>query len=204
MAQRIGLYGGSFDPVHHGHLLVARFVAEALALERVVFLPSASPPHKDGHTLAPAEDRAKMVELAIADEPLFEFSAYDLTRSGPSYTFDTVGHFREIHGVDALLHWIIGADSLADLPTWHRAGELVDACRIVTAARAGWQATDWAALESALGATGTQGLREGVLETPIIEISATEIRKRCRRGLSIRSFVPEPVRDHIESRTLYR
>ena len=204
MAGRIGLYGGSFDPIHHGHLLVARFVAEALNLQRVIFLPSASPPHKVDHILAPANDRATMVRRAITGDPLFEISDYDLTRIGPSYTFDTVGHFREIQGADALLHWIIGADSLVDLPNWHRARELVAACRIVTATRAGWLAPDWAALESAFGKTGAQSLREGVLETPIIEISATDIRQRVCRGLSIRSYVPEPVREHIESRQLYR
>ncbi|MHC4091001.1 MAG: nicotinate-nicotinamide nucleotide adenylyltransferase, partial [Planctomycetota bacterium] len=111
MSQRIALFGGSFNPIHMGHLIVARSVGEQLRLERIIVLPSATPPHKTAAALLDPKHRAAMVELAIAGEPLLEFSDYDLNREGPSYTVETVAHFREELGLDVLLHWIIGADS---------------------------------------------------------------------------------------------
>ncbi len=103
MAERVALYGGSFNPIHHGHLIVVRAIAERLALHRVIFLPSAAPPHKLGEPLADPMHRAAMVRLAIKHEPLFDFSDYDLTRDGPSYTIETVNHFRGMGGFDVEL-----------------------------------------------------------------------------------------------------
>ena len=137
MAERIALYGGSFNPIHSGHLIIARAVAEQLDLTRVILLPSKHPPHKQAEALLDAAHRAEMVRLAIPDEPLFEFSDFDLTRDGPSYTVETVAHFRKSLGAAVELFWIIGADSLAELSTWHRVCDLVDTCRIITAARPG-------------------------------------------------------------------
>jgi len=204
MVERIGLYGGSFDPIHHGHLIVARAIAERLGLNRVIFLPSANPPHKLGEALADAQHRTKMVDLAIRDEPIFCFSDYDLTRNGPSFTIETVTHFREQLDSDAVLHWIIGADSLPDLTTWHKAAMLVDACKIVTAARSGWREVDWDRLNSTLTDVQIQRLQTGVLETPVVEISSTDIRQRVAQGQSIRFLVPDTVRAYIEKHGLYR
>ncbi len=203
MALRIGLYGGSFDPIHHGHLIVARAVAEQLELDRVIFLPSARPPHKDGDNLAPTAHRAALVKLAIAGEPRFEFSDYDLTRGGPSYTIDTVQHFRKVLGDQVVLHWIIGTDSLAELTTWHRIDALIEACRVVTAARGGVESVEWDALASALSEKQVADLKAGVLETPVIDISATDIRARIGTGRSIRFLVPGAVRAYIEEHALY-
>ncbi len=204
MAERIGLYGGSFDPIHVGHLIVTSAICERLDLRRMVFLPTASPPHKSQEGLADPAHRTQMVKLAIADEPRFEFSDFDLTRNGPSYTIDTVAHFREATGTGAELYWIIGADSLAELTTWHCASQLVEACRIITAARAGWEATSWDKLCTTLGETAVAKLRAGVLETPVIEISSTDIRRRIAQGKSIRYLVPDNVRTYIETQGLYR
>lgn len=203
-AQRIGLYGGSFNPIHLGHLIVARAVAETLDLSRVIFLPSAAPPHKDRDGLLEAHHRAEMVKLAIAGESGFEFSDHDLTRDGPSYTFETVTHFKAGLSAGDELYWIIGADSLAELATWFRVGELVDACHVVTAARPGWEAPDLSPLASKLGASQIARLRKGILETPRIDISATDIRARVAAGRSIRDLVPESVRLYIELFGLYR
>jgi nicotinate-nucleotide adenylyltransferase len=205
MSTRVGLYGGSFDPIHHGHLIVARSLAERLELDRVVLLPSARPPHKDGRTLAPPQDRADMVRLAIADEPLFEFSDFDLTRPGPTYTVDTVTHFRAVFGGQTELFWIIGADSLGELSTWRRAGDLVESCRVVTAARAGFAPADtlWIQLRRTLSDAQVDKVRAGIVETPIIDISATDIRARIRAGHSIRYLVPEAIAAHIDQRGLY-
>jgi nicotinate-nucleotide adenylyltransferase len=204
MATRIGLYGGSFNPIHNGHLIVARAVAERLNLDHVILLPSARPPHKGDRKLLDGEHRGVLVKLAIIDEPLFEFSDFDLTREGPSYTIETVNHFRESLGSQAELHWIIGADSLSELTTWHRARELVDACRIVTAARLGWDAIDWIPLRAMLSDAQVAALQAGVLPTPRIDISSTDIRRRVREGRSIRYLVPDPVRSYIEINGLYR
>jgi len=204
MAQRVGLYGGSFNPIHHGHLIVARTVAERLKLDRVILLPSARPPHKGDHKLIDAGHRATMVKLAIDGESLFEFSDFDLTRDGPSYTIDTVTHFCESLGPDVELHWIIGADSLAELTTWYRLPDLVDACRIVTAARPGWDTIDWTPLRTVLSDAQVAALQAGLLPTPRIDISSTDIRRRVREGQSIRYLVPDAVQEYIETRALYR
>jgi nicotinate-nucleotide adenylyltransferase len=204
MAQRVGLYGGSFNPIHNGHLIVARSVAECLKLDRVILLPSARPPHKSDRKLLDAGHRAAMVKLAIEGETLFEFSDFDLTREGPSYTIDAVAHYQTMFGPQVELHWIIGADSLAELTTWYRVSELVDACRIVTAARPGWDAIDWTHLCAVLSDAQVSVLQAGVLPTPRIDVSSTDIRRRVRDGQSIRSLVPDSVRSYIERNALYR
>jgi nicotinate-nucleotide adenylyltransferase len=204
MAQRFGLFGGSFNPIHCGHLIVARAVAERLDLDRVILLPSARPPHKEVAGLLDGSHRAEMVKLAIAGEPLFELSDFDLTRDEPSYTIDTVAHFRHQLGPDAPLYWIIGADSLAELMTWHRVRALVDACRIVTATRPGCQRIDWDHLRTVLGDARAAAVRTGAIETPAIDISSTKVRCRVRQGKSIRCLVPDRVTAYIQEQGLYR
>lgn len=204
MPGRIGLYGGSFDPIHLGHVRIARAVAEALDLQRVIFLPSSAPPHKQGQTLLDPIHRLAMVKLAIEGASDFEVSDFDLSRGGPTYTIDTIAHFRQTLGPSAELYWIIGADSLAELPTWHRADELVDTCRIVTAGRGGSAPTDWAVLRERLSDRQIATLQAGVVETPLIDVSSTDVRARVRAHRPIRSLVPEAVATYIEQRGLYR
>lgn len=203
MGETIGLFGGSFNPIHFGHLLAARAILEQLPLQRVVFLPSRRPPHKSEGDLVAAEHRAEMVRLAIADELGFVFSDHDVARSGPCYTFDTVRHFRSSLGDDVDLCWIIGADSLPELPQWHRAADLIDSCRIITVSRPGIKIVDWSALYRHFGEDRVGKLREGVIPTPTIDISATDIRRRIVEGRSIRFLVPEPVRDYIDTNRVY-
>ena len=145
-----------------------------------------------------------MVKLAIAGESLFEFSDFDLTRDGPSYTIDTVTHYCGLLGPQVELHWIIGADSLAELTTWYRLPDLVDACRIVTAARPGWDAIDWSPLRTVLSDAQVAAIHAGVLQTPRIDISSTDIRRRVREGYSIRYLVPHAVKQYINTQGLYR
>jgi nicotinate-nucleotide adenylyltransferase len=203
MAERIALYGGSFNPIHHGHLIVARSVTEQLRVDRLVVLPSARPPHKSAGALLDADHRVAMVRLAIEGEPHFELSDYDLTRPGPSYTIDTVAHFREEFGLDVSLYWMIGVDSLNDLTTWYRVRALVDACRIITALRPGWEEIDWEQLRTRLSEDQIADLKAGLLSTPRVEISSTDIRRRVREGRSIRYLVPDRVREYIEEHKLY-
>ena len=204
MAQRIALFGGSFDPIHLGHLIIARSVAEQLEIDQVIFLPSATPPHKAADDLLAAEHRCEMVKLAIAEEPIFALSDFDLAREGPSYTIETVAHFRQEFGPATVLHWIIGADSLPELPTWYRAGDLVESCHVVTAARPGWERIDFDALRPQFSEEQIATLRANMVETPRIDISATDIRRRVRADKSIRYLVPESVRQYILEHGLYR
>lgn len=204
MAKGIGLYGGSFDPIHIGHLIVAQSVAERLGLKQVIFLPSAHPPHKTASDLVDGSHRAAMVRCAIEGEPLFAFSDFDLTQGGPTYTVDTIAHFREELGSVIELHWIIGADSLAELTTWHRVGALLDSCRIVTASRPECGTANFEALRPTLSDRQIERLSRDILDTPGIDISATDVRRRIRNGDSIRYLVPDAVRTYIEKYGLYR
>ena len=198
------LFGGSFDPIHFGHLIVARSVAEQLNLDRVIFLPTATPPHKNATGRTAAVHRLAMVQLAVDGEPGFEVSEYDLTRQGPTYTVQTVAHFRGQLGPDAEIFWIIGGDSLADLHTWYHVSELVDQCRIVTAVRPGWERPSLEALRQVLSDPQVQWVEQGILETPRIDISSTDVRARVTAGRSIRYLVPEPVLAYIEGHRLYK
>lgn len=199
------LFGGTFDPVHHGHLILGRCLAEHVGAESLVFIPAASPPHKDpAHASGP--DRLAMLRLAVAGEAGMEVSPVELGREGPSYTIETVAQMRRQYGPDAELAWVIGADSLEQLHTWHREKELVERVRFLTVRRAGHVETREEALK-ALGRNFTarqrRRLAEDLVETPEIEISSTEIRRRIGEGLSVRYLLPDPVTDYIHSRGLY-
>jgi nicotinate-nucleotide adenylyltransferase len=203
MTQRIGLYGGSFDPIHLGHLISARAIAEQLDLYRVILLPAAIPPHKQAVRLSAPEHRLAMLRLAIEDDPLFEVSEMELRRPGPSYTFDTVSHFRGQLGADAALFWIIGADSLPDLPGWYRIRDLVSAVSIVTACRPGASLPKLSDLASAVGDEHAAALLAQCVKTPQIDISATDIRCRAAAGRSVRYLVPDRVAAYLEMKGLY-
>ncbi len=197
------LFGGSFDPIHHGHLIVARSAAEALGVARVVLIPSASPPHKQGVTLTAAGLRLEMCRAAVAGDGLFEVSDWETRQSGPNYTLLTVRHFRS-EWPDDELYWLIGMDSLAELHTWYRAGELADACTLVAAGRPGSPRPSRSELERFLTPEQAARIEQHILSTPLIEISATDIRARVRAGRDIRYLVPEAVREYIATHRLYR
>lgn len=187
------IFGGTFDPVHVGHLAVAEQVAEAEDLERVVFIPAGRPPHKEMRTHASAADRLAMVERAVADNPRFAASAVELDGDGPSYTIDTVRRIKaESQGEVAL---ILGADSLIELGTWREPDALLAECRVLVVERPGFDLT----------ATPSGFLaRVKRVDAPRLDISASEIRARVRAGLSIRYLVPDGVRQYIAERGLYR
>ena len=203
MIERIGLFGGSFNPIHIGHLIAARALREKLNLNQVYFLPSLHPPHKGANVLAESHHRKEMVRLAIEGEVGFTCDDFDLTRVGPCYTIETVAHFRKQFPT-AQLYWFICTDSLMDLPTWHRAPELVANCSIVTAARSGKNLVNPSELERVFGKEQTARLLSGIVETPVIDISSTDVRNRVAKGFSIRFLVSESVRKYIEHHRLYR
>ncbi len=204
MNRRIGLYGGCFDPIHFGHLISARSIAEAIDLSRIVLIPSARPPHKDHMRVTDAAYRLAMARLAVEGDPLFEVSDLELHRDGPSYTYDTVEECRRLYGAEAELFWLIGADSLPELPTWHRIAELVERITIVTATRPGWRPPKTNLLSHAMAEPAARLLLENCVVTPDIEISASDIRTRLVEGRSIRYLTPEPVRSYIAEEGFYQ
>lgn len=206
MTDRMVLYGGTFDPVHYGHLITARAVAEARGYDKVVLLPSASPPHK-APASADGAERLKMLRLAVAGDPMFDVCDIEIRRPGKSYTFDTLEALRESRGGGVEVHWIVGADMLADLPNWHRAAEVVDLATIVIALRPPWHERIEQALGDLVARMGPERagkLAGGVVTTPLIDISSTDIRRRVASGLPIRYLVCDAVADFIRGKRLYR
>ena len=201
---KVGLLGGSFDPVHLGHLVVAEEAAWRLGLERVVFVPGRLPPHKRNRRLAPPEDRLRMVQMAIEGNPAFEASDIELRREGPSYSIDTVSELRAASGGEWDIHFLIGADTLPELPTWHRVRELADLCKFVVFSRPGASLEALGALRVALRKDQIAAIERRRINIPLIGVSSTEIRRRVRQGRSIRYLVPETVRRYIIERGLYR
>lgn len=203
MTSRLGLFGGSFDPIHFGHLISARAVAEHFELPRVFIIPAARPPHKLNDKLTQVENRLAMARLAVEGDPLFEVSDVETLRPGPSYTIDTVGYFRGRLGPAVELFWIIGADTLPDLVLWHRVADLLAAVRIVAAARPGWRTPDLSALRAKVGPAVVDRLVADCCVTPEIDISATDIRHRIQSRRSVRYLMPERVVSYIETHGLY-
>ena len=203
MANRVGLFGGSFDPIHFGHLIGARQIAEHFNIQRLVLIPSARPPHKVKRPITDARHRLEMARLAVAGDPLFEVDDLELHRDGPSYSIDTVSEFRRRLGPDVELFWLIGSDSLPELVTWHRAAELVKLVRMVTFTRPGWKPPALESLAGKLGQEEAAQLLHDCVQTAAIDISATDIRQRAATGKSTRYLLPEAVQSYIIAHRLY-
>ena len=196
----IGVLGGTFDPVHKVHLMLAEEARARLSLARVIFVPAGQPQLKPGHYVSPAEHRLQMVRLAIAGEPDFKLSMVEIERAGPSYTVDTIARLREEFGKGDEMFFIMGWDSLAQLPKWHEPSRLIEMCYLVAAPRPGYAPPDLKALETSIPGMSR---RVVLMDKPKLDVSASEIRERVRRGLSIRHLVPEPVDRYIKQQKLY-
>lgn len=197
---RIGLFGGTFDPPHLGHLILASEASAQLHLDRLLWVLTPTPPHKRDQVITPLEHRLAMLELAISGNPFFELSRIELERPGPHYTLDTVKRIQaESPSADVIL--LIGGDSLHDLPTWHRAADLVAACREIGVMRRPGDSADLSALERSL-----PGIRSKVrfVDAPLLEIASSEIRRRAASGESFRYYVPPTVYEYILQHKLYR
>jgi len=197
---KIGVIGGTFDPIHYGHLIIAEEARVKVGLAKVIFIPAGNPPHKLRRPYSPAHHRYKMVELAIASNPYFEISPIEINRPGPSYSVDTMAILREEMGPNVELYFIMGVDSLAGILTWHKPEELIKLCKIIAVNRPGY-GVDIDALNNII-----PGIKEQVIfiKAPEIGISSTEIQQRVREGLPIRYLVPPEVERYIYENKLYR
>jgi nicotinate-nucleotide adenylyltransferase len=198
---RIGIFGGTFDPPHLGHLIVAETCADALDLSRVLWVPAADPPHKQDRGISAAQHRLIMVDVAIAGNGRFALSRVDVDRPGPHYSVDMVALIAEKYP-DAALYFLMGGDSLRDLPTWHQPDRLIAQCQLGVIRRPGDRVDEIRpALYDALPAL--RGHLH-VIDAPLIAISGSEIRQRVREGQSIRYRVPGAVAVYIAAGGLYR
>ncbi|MFZ3101994.1 MAG: nicotinate-nucleotide adenylyltransferase [Desulfitobacteriaceae bacterium] len=198
---RLGIMGGTFDPIHYGHLVAAEMARSEFALSKVLFIPSGSPPHKELAKVSSASLRHEMVSRAIADNNFFEVSKIELERQGPSYTIDTLRSLREtLAGYE--LFFITGADALREVFNWRQAGEIFTLTQLIGATRPGFDVKGF--LETALLEYSEIQGRIHLLEVPALAISSTDIRQRVAGGRSIRYLLPEPVRLFIQETNLYK
>jgi nicotinate-nucleotide adenylyltransferase len=197
---RVGVLGGTFDPPHVGHLILAEEARLALGLEQVLLVPAGAPWRKAGQELSPQEDRLAMVQLAVGDSPHFAVSILEIEREGPSYTAETLAALRQQLPADSELFFILGQDSLADLPNWRQPQRIISLARLAVAVRSDWEAAEADALEKEV-----PGISQRLvwLDMPRIDISSTAVRDRVRRELSIRYWVPPAVEEYIRQHGLY-
>lgn len=196
---RIGLLGGTFDPVHIGHLILAETARDTLQLDHIFFVPAADPPHKRGQVEARADDRLAMLHLAIDDNPAFSISPIDLQRKGPHYTADMVEIMRQQIGEGVEMWFLMGLDSLIDFPNWREPERIRRLARLAAATRPGY-VVDWVPLEDAL-----PGIIHDVILLPMpgVSIASHHLRQKMESGHSVRYQLPEPVRDYIRQKGLY-
>jgi nicotinate-nucleotide adenylyltransferase len=193
--RRIGLFGGSFDPIHNGHLQIATTAHEQLLIDKVFFIPTAFPPHKQHITLTKANHRLRMVQLAVEDCPNFKVTALEIQRKGVSYTIDTLQFYRKNYNLTAdQIHLIIGADSLVDFHKWLEPEKILQSCQIVVYNRAGVDLNEV-----------NEKIKQQVffLNAPLIDISSTTVRNKIRAGESLAALMPERVVNYILNNRLY-
>jgi nicotinate-nucleotide adenylyltransferase len=199
---RIGVFGGSFDPVHYGHLRLAEACREAAKLDQVIFMPAALAPHKQSAPRASDRDRVQMLKLAIGGHEAFAVSELELERGGVSYTIDTLTTLREQHP-DAELFLLMGADTFLDLPNWREPQRVIELSLPLIVGRGGLPSITDAALEWIPEPRRSQ-IRAAMVEMPLSEISSSALRQAVREGKSIRYLTPRPVEKYIEETGLYR
>ncbi len=200
---RLGIFGGSFDPVHLGHLLLAECCREQRRLDEVWFMPAALPPHKLKATLAADSARVEMLRLAIGGDTSYSISTLEIDRGGVSYTVDTLASLRRQRPDDRLF-LLLGADSLADLPTWREPGRICELATPIVVARAGAMAPDFGMLAPFISPERLVEIQGHQVEMPAVDLRASEIRRRVGAGLSIRFRTPRAVEMYIATGGLYR
>ena len=200
---RLGIFGGSFDPVHIGHLWIAESSLESLGLDEVRWLPAAMSPLKPGGTRASAEDRLEMLRLGLAGIDKHVVDDREIRRGGVSYTVDTMAEIRE-ENPTAEIFLIIGGDSLASFRQWHQPTRLLGLVQLAVVHRGGEPPIDFAVLKGLADDLQIEQARRHVIQMPIIQVSSSELRQRIAAGRSIRFRTPDPVRDWIEAKRIYQ
>ncbi len=197
---RVGVLGGTFDPVHTGHMIIAEEVRQRLNLREVLFMPAGQPWLKGRKDISAVEHRLEMVILATASNPYLNVSTIEIERPGPTYSVDTIVDLKAGMGAGAKIYFIVGFDALAEIHLWKEPRRLVDMCQVVAVKRPGHGGLDLRSLDSAV-----PGISERIMtvDVPQIEISATDIRRRVARRLSIKYLVPEEVETYIAANRLY-
>jgi nicotinate-nucleotide adenylyltransferase len=203
MTEKIILFGGTFDPIHIGHIEVAAAAAEQIGAGKVILIPARRSPHKNLKPLAPDNDRIAMMKLAVEGKNIFEINPIELNRAEPSYTIDTIHQLKQRFGGDCLLYWLIGADMLESLPKWHKINELLNECNICVMNRGGFEKPAFDELISQLGRENIEKLRQNAVETPSIKISSTEIRQKILNNEDVGKYLHPEVLDYIKIRRLY-
>lgn len=198
---RLGIYGGTFDPVHYGHLLLAEQCREQCALDEVWFVPAGVPPHKRVDGITPAKDRINMLDFALAGMPEFSISRIEVDRDGPSYTVDTLQQLVD-EDDSRELFLLIGADSLTDFPTWREPHRILELATLVAVNRGDFDEQQLRVDVERLGPQATDRVR--FVEMPGVDVSATDIRQRAKEGRSLRFLTPRPVVHYIAEEGLYR
>jgi nicotinate-nucleotide adenylyltransferase len=200
MTMAVGVMGGTFDPIHIGHLIAAEEVLFGYGLERIVFVPCGVPPHKPSGEVAGAVHRHEMTVLATSGHPQFEVSAVEISRPGPSYTVDTMAEMADRYGPNARRYFITGLDAVLELTTWKDYRRLLGLCEIIAVTRPGYRPERLVPLTSSLG---KQAGRVHLFPVTAVDISSSKVRQRVREGRSIRYLVPDAVRDYVLRHRLY-
>lgn len=198
---KLGIMGGTFDPIHYGHLVAAEGARHHFGLDSVVFVPAARPPHKGNSSISHPSDRLNMTVLATGSNNNFEVSDIEIKRRGPSYTIDTVNQFRQSRP-DASVHFITGADAVLEILTWHRVQELLEICHFIAATRPGYRLENLSGILKGLPSQCIDKI--SVMEVPALAISSTDIRERVGKGMPIKYLLPEEVEDYIYVKDLYK
>lgn len=193
----LGVLGGTFDPIHYGHLVAAEEARHTFGLDIILFIPCGQPYHKPTPPTASAEDRYEMTRLAAASNPFFEVSRLEIDRGGPSYTVDTVAALQQARP-NCSLHLILGTDAVEELSTWKRPEELLRQCRVIIVSRPG---ASWEQAEAALPPAHAEHVHR--LEIPGLDISSTDLRQRAAQGRPLRYLVPDAVEQYIRQHGLY-
>jgi len=197
--QRIGVIGGTFDPIHYGHLAAAEEARVRVNLEKVLFVVALLPPHKLDEDVTPVEHRLAMVRLGVASNPHFEISLVDVDRPGPSFTVDTISMLQEQWGPGTELFFVMGLDSLVEVPTWHQPERLIRLCHLVAVSRPRFE-VDMRQLEASVPGISS---RVEIIDMPEVDISSSDLQRRVKEGLPIKYQVPEEVERYIIEHRLY-
>lgn len=202
--RKIVLFGGTFDPIHLGHSIVADEAIEQIGAEKLFFIPAKQSPLKGFLPKAIGKDRFEMISIAIVKKNKFEVSDYELNKPSPSYTIDTINKFQADYDSKTSLHWLIGADSINDLAYWYKITDLIDICNITTMYRAGWNPPDFKRFMAIWGKQRIEKLQRNVIQTSLIDISSTKIRNTLAAGLDASDMLHPEVAEYIREHNLYK